>query len=101
MEIFKQYGISEKEFNKHKKILSNKFGQVPNDHDLIWSIFNNLITKNSDLHTLKMIYYQMALFLNEEGKDTYDMLKQSIKMELMRYNSLSAGIYKISNNFSC
>jgi len=88
-----QYGIIEKEFDIHKDKLSKKFGQEANDRDVIWSIFNELLTKIRDLHSLKMIYYEMALFLNEEGKDCFTILQQSAKMELMRLKE--EGIKKV------
>jgi len=81
----KQYGITEKDFHIHKDKLSKKFGQEASGQDVIWSIFNELLTKIKDLHTLKMIYYEMALFLNEEGKDFFTVLQQSAKMELMQF----------------
>ena len=81
----KQYRITEKDFGIHKDKLSKKFGQEASDRDVIWSIFNELLTKIRDLHSLKMIYYEMALFLNEEGKDCFTVLQQSAKMELMKF----------------
>ena len=32
-----------------------------------------------------MIYYEMALFLNKEGKDCFSVLQQSAKMNLMKF----------------
>lgn len=81
----KTYGITERDFDISKVELTKKFGEEPSDKDVIWSLFNKLITKMRDFHTLKMIYYDMALFLNEEGKDFFSVLQQSAKMELMYY----------------
>lgn len=86
LSILSQYGITEKDFDIHKGKLSKKFGQEARNRDVIWSIFNELlIKKNKDLNSLKMIYYEMALFLNEEGKDCFAVLQQSHKMELMKF----------------
>ena len=80
-----QYGITKNDFVIRKDKLSKKFAQEASDRDVIWSIFNELLTKIRDLHSLKMIYYEMALFLNEEGKDCFTVLQQSAKMELMKF----------------
>ncbi len=87
------YGIREKDFEVRKERLFKKSGKVVNDRDIIWSLFNELITRTKDLYELKMIYYDMALFLNEEGKDFFSVLQQSAKMELMRYKK--DGIEKV------
>lgn len=82
---FKQYGVTEEEIEKGKE----EFGPG-REGDLIWSIFNNLLKKFfevEDYHNLKCIYYGMALFLHEEGKDPYQMLQESAKMELTRIKS--------------
>ena len=81
----KQYEITEKDFRIHKDKLSKRFGREASDRDVIWSLFNQLLTKIKDLHSLKMIYFEMALFLNEEGKDCFAVRQQSVKMELLRY----------------
>lgn len=85
LRTLKSYGITEEDFNKYKEKLSKRFGERASDRDVIWLIFNELIQKMRDFHSLRMIYYEMALFLNEEGKDFFTVLQQSIKMELMRY----------------
>jgi|Deesub1362A_J573_1020465.scaffolds.fasta_scaffold17422_2 DNA-directed RNA polymerase subunit RPC12/RpoP len=80
-----QYGVTLKKFNSHKAKLSEKFGKEASTRDVIWSIYNELIAKKKDLQELKMLYYEMALFLNKEGKDSFPLLQQAAKMELMRF----------------
>lgn len=83
LSALEQYGITEREFNARKNKLSRKLGREANDRDVVWSIFNELITKTRDLQKLKTIYYEMALFLNEKGRDAFKLLQQSAKMGLM------------------
>ncbi len=40
--------------------------------------------KTKDLHSLKIIYYEMSLFLNKLGKDCFAVRQQSAKIELMK-----------------
>lgn len=81
----KSYGIHESDFIKQKEKLSKKFGFEADDYDVMWSIFNSLILKTKDLHSLKMLYYQMALFLNGTGKNFLKILQESRKFELLQY----------------
>jgi len=92
-----EYGVTEQDFAITKVQLSKKFGQEPSEQDVFWSLFQQLITKKrNDLQTLKVIYYNMALYLNDLGKDFFQVLQLSAKMELMNYkqNYKQAGIKK-------
>ncbi|OGI15525.1 MAG: hypothetical protein A2Z52_00540 [Candidatus Moranbacteria bacterium RBG_19FT_COMBO_42_6] len=77
------YGISKNDFDNEKKILSNKFGKEIKDEDVIWNFFIKITLKTTDLQELKGLYYDKALFLNEEGKNCLVQLQQSAKCELM------------------
>lgn len=79
------FGIKDSDFINKRKELSEKFGKEAKSTDVIWGLFNELILKTKDLCLLKTIYYSMALFLNEDGKDCFTILQQSAKMELMRF----------------
>ncbi len=80
------YGVTSTDFLDKRTELSQKFGGKAKSADAIWAIFNDLIAKNSqDLDALRMIYYSTALFLNSEGKDYSELLRQSAKMRLLSY----------------
>lgn len=80
------YGVTPGDFLNKRAQLSEKFGNRAKSADVIWGIFNDLISKNSqNLDALRMIYYSMALFLNLEGKDYSELLRQSAKMRLLDF----------------
>ncbi|MCG7849472.1 MAG: hypothetical protein MIO93_09885 [ANME-2 cluster archaeon] len=104
------YGITEKHFDDQKNKLSTQFGCIASNHDVIHTLFNKLILENSDFHTLKMIYFEHALFLYEEGGDCFKNLQLvknlqlARKMELLRYKQSGIGIEKVkirSHEESC
>ena len=98
------FGIKDSDFINKKKELSNKFGTEANSTDTIWGLFNELILRTRDLHSLKLIYYEMALFLNKKGKDCFSLLQQSTKMELLRLKQddfVKNVRVLIANNGSC
>lgn len=75
--------FTEIDYEKERDLLNDKFWEVPNDSDIIWSIFNKILLKTGDSQVLKGIYYKMAIFLDEEGKDPFKMLQQVSKMNLV------------------
>ena len=76
------------------------------EKDAIWSIFNQALLKYAgDFHTSGMIYFNMAYFLLEEGKDPIHIVQlckemeiQDIEKQIKNSRSLSSNI-KISSNF--
>lgn len=56
--------------------------------DLIWALYNQTAidtVRDKDYQTLGQIYYDMAVFKNENGKNSYIMNQLSKKYELMGY----------------
>jgi len=88
------YGANEYEYLKIEDELRKKFGFDPNPSDIVWGYYNRLITKNSsNYRNLSSIYYSMALMLNKEKKDSFELLQLSKKMELLEYKK--DGIKKV------
>jgi len=82
------YGANELEYLQLENDLKNKSGFDPNSNDVVWSYYNNLILRNmksENYSNLKMLYYSMALMLNQEKKEFFNLLQESRKMELMEY----------------
>ena len=88
------YSVSEMDYEHEKNQLSTTFGQEAKDRDVVWSLFNRLIVTKPDFQTLKTVYYDMALFLEEENRDFRTCLEQYHKMELLSYKQL--GVVKVA-----
>lgn len=84
-EKLESFGVTKDEFLKCREELYSKSGIETNNNnnDVVWSIFNELLIKNAtDFNLLRQIYYSMAIFLREEGKDNFKLLQQSAKATL-------------------
>lgn len=71
-------------------MLAERFGKEPGVHDIVWSIFNELLLRTTDFQDQKSLHYSMALFLADEGRDPYRMLQQASRAELMHYKNSGA-----------
>lgn len=86
MRTLSQYDITQNDFDNKREMLTKQFGKEASVKDTIWGLFNNLITKEiNNFQSLKMIYFEMALFVNEQGKDSMHLQKESRKMELLNF----------------
>jgi len=85
LDSLEQYGVTKRDFELHKRRLSEESGREPSDEDVIGSLLGNLAAKTRDLQKRKMIYYEIALFLDQQGKDPFEALQQSARMDLMKF----------------
>ena len=76
-----QFGVSRKDFDKHRKQLSQQFGELASVKDTIWQILNHLIEVNhGDFGTQEQIYREMAALVSSEGKDPTEYLISAEKV---------------------
>jgi hypothetical protein len=77
------YGGTADDFYKRKEEYFLKSGIENNDKDVLWSMFNELLITNAkDVNLLGRIYYSMAIFLHQEGKDNFKLLQLNAKTVL-------------------
>jgi len=97
------FGITREQIETEKEKLSKNFKKEAPCNDVIWSLLNNILAKyiNSDLGKCQMIYFEMALLLDEEGKDPYGMLYQSTKMRLLMLKHPNTKKVKILSPKGC
>lgn len=72
----KGWTFNEDDFNNRKNFLILKTGKVPKDTDVLRSLLLEVQTKGV------IVYNQLAMILNWEGKDTYQFLFNVRKTEL-------------------
>ncbi|MDM7999421.1 MAG: hypothetical protein QUS33_05315 [Dehalococcoidia bacterium] len=106
--VLEDYGVTKTDFEIRKQERSEYLGVRASDSGTIWEIFNRLATNMTTASArdgqdgLDALYYSMALFLNEEGRDSFGMRQQSAKAALEGYRR--SGIMKVkisANDDSC
>ena len=90
LRILERFGATEAMFTKVRKNLSKRFGFEASVNDTIWGIMNTLTGQQEDLIDMVQIYLLMGDFVEEEGKDPEQYVKQamdikrrSIKLEVL------------------
>lgn len=88
LDVLDCYGITKDEYYRLKVQLSHKSKTGASDHDVIWSFLNRLVQDKmvtANFRDLSMLYHSMALFLEEDGENFFDMLQEAQRMKLMEY----------------
>jgi len=70
---------------KARESLSKKWGRRASAADAAWGILNELVVATPDFHDRGMLYFQMARFLWDEGKDHLELARQCRQMELANW----------------
>jgi hypothetical protein len=81
-----KHGFTIEEYTRMEAEMKRRFGREASTGDVIWGLYNNKLNRLiqiNDFQSLRSIYYEMALFLNSEGKNPFQMLQQAAKMYLL------------------
>ncbi len=72
------FGVSRKDFDKHRNELSHQFGVQASVNDVLWRILNKLVLDHAmDDTSLELVYREMAGLAASEGKDPTQYLVQA------------------------
>jgi hypothetical protein len=80
------FGVDNEDFLRERETLTQRFGRQPASGDVLWSLYNRLahdLAATGD-RAPPFLYFLMAHFLYEDGRDFFPVLQQSGRMELMQ-----------------
>ena len=97
----KMFEFSVEQYLESEKELGERFGYKPKCRDVIWHICNKEIKNRNDSSILGTLYYNMAILLDSEGKDAFQMLQQSAKARLQSYKQMGTDIVEIQVGDDC
>lgn len=82
LDLCTRVGVSHTRLDKTRDALSREFGHPASAADAAWRLMNTLLSETKDYHARGMIYFQMARFLWEEGKDHLHVAREGPRMQL-------------------
>jgi len=88
--VLRNSGIDDRECDIAKKELTKKFGELPTPRDIVWKVLNNHVATamgHKDWHNMKMLYFEQARILYEEGGSFFPILQETRRCELQNYQS--------------
>ena len=82
-EELRAFGISSKEFSEKKSSLTKSVETEVNDNDVIWGLFQDLTKKALSYEILQMLYWNMAVFKDKLGQNSFEFQQKSHKSRLL------------------
>lgn len=63
-----------------EKHLTKEFSRPPSPSDVVWRLMNAAASKTTNVQQLRLLYWQMAEFLWEEGRDHVHTAREAVRM---------------------
>jgi len=82
-EELRAFGITSKEFSEKKSGLTKSAETEVNDNDVIWGLFQDLTKKALSYEMLQMLYWNMAVFKDKLGQNSFEYQQKSHKSRLL------------------
>jgi hypothetical protein len=86
-----RFGITQRDFDRHKRELSLQFGTSASVNDTLWRILNQLVlTCAKDASFLEQVYREMARLTSSEGRDPTQYLTEAENVRNRRQGGSAA-----------
>ena len=82
-EELRAFGITSKDFSEKKRDLSKSAEKKVKDNDVIWGLFEDLTKKAASYEMLQMLYWNMAIFKDKLGQNSFEYQQKSHKSRLL------------------
>ena len=82
-EELRAFGITSKEFVEKKRGLAKSAETEVNDSDVIWELFQDLTKKALSYEMLQMLFWNMAIFKDKLGQNSFEYQQKSHKSRLL------------------
>jgi len=82
LEDLAKLGLNEEMFRRREQELLKKTGVTPKKNAVLRSLFNETILKIKDLNEMQERYHNLAIILNREGEETFNILQAAAKTRL-------------------
>jgi len=94
------FGVTSDDFAEKKGDLSKSINEEISENDIIWELYKDLIKKNHNFEILQLIYWNMAIFKDKLGLDSFEYQQKSHKSRLLNLKQQGKNKVKI-NSIGC
>ena len=82
-EELRSFGVTSNDFNEKKGVLTNTMCTEVDEKEIFFSLFQNLATKATNYQILQMLYWNMDLYKDKLGQDSFEFQQNSHQSRLL------------------
>ena len=98
LEELRSFGVTSNEFNEKKGVLTKTMGTEVDEKEVFFSLFQDLATKVINYQILQMLYWNLALYKDKLGQDSFEFQKKSHQSRLLDLKQNGKTRVKINGN---
>jgi hypothetical protein len=100
-EDLQTYGISDKDYKRKLKAMTKKDGKEPEPDLVVEGLFHDLIKKARNWDVLQVLYWNLAVFKDSRGKDSWKEQQKSHQCRLKQLKEANTDKVKINASACC
>ena len=77
------FGVTSKDFDEKKGRLTKCFGTEVDQNEVFFSLFKDLVKKANNYQILQMLYWNMAIYKDKLGQDSFEFQQKSHQSRLL------------------
>ena len=97
-EELRSFGVTSKDFDEKKGVLSKTMGSNVDEKEVFFSLFQDLATKAINYQILQMLYCSLALYEDKLGQDSFEFQQKSHQSRLLDLKQYGKTRDKINGN---
>ncbi len=100
-EDLQTYGISDKHYKRKLKEMTKKDGKEPDPDSVVEALFHDLIKEAHNYEVLQVLYWNLAVFKDSRGKDSWKEQQRSHQCRLKQLQESNTEKVKIVASACC
>ena len=97
-EELRSFGVTSKDFDEKEGVLTKTMGNEVDEKEVFFSLFQDLATKAINYQILQMLYWNMALYKDKLGQDSFEFQQKSHQSRLLDLKQNGKTRVKINGN---
>lgn len=97
-EELRSFGVTSKDFDEKKGVLTKTMGTEVDEKEVFFSLFQDLATKAINYQILQLLYWNLALYKDKLGQDSFEFQQKSHQSRLLDLKQNGKTRVKINGN---
>ncbi len=97
-EELRSFGVTSKDFDEKKDVFTKTMGTEVDEKEVFFNLFQDLATKVNSYQILQMLYWNLVLYKDKLGHDSFEFQQKSHQSRLLDLKQNEKTRVKINGN---